>query len=328
MFCNRCGAKLPEGARFCHNCGSAAYSGEDSAHTRENQRENSARDFQAKPMPEKQPRSKAVLAVCLGIAAILVVVILVGLLIKKPAETTDAVIPPSAPLAGQDEVSSAPEEGTQTNQNAPESADLNETVDAILSGMESLEGFVEADEFYQPLASLTDIDGNGVYELLLLYKKNDSGMIDVKYTVWSIDGEDFSALRTDTLYSEVGGNSGWIVPVVDKEGKPYLLAVSREPQGDRFNNTYVYIPWNEDQSELTDEWVYMESHGIYGEADKGSYILGDKSVDKEDFDRRQASFTNYWSELNLNNAPTEDSGIMSFAQMRETDLNDIEFYSR
>lgn len=312
MFCSRCGAKLPDGARFCQNCGSPVYNGSVSAEKTQTQN-NKVRHL---------PSPKKALAVCLGAAVIIAAIILAVKPADKPADikpknSASIVVPPvlNAP--------NTPDTGT------PESggADLNKTVDTILSGVESLAGFVQPDGFYQPLANLTDVDGNGVYELMLLYRINDGGAFRAEYSVWRIEGDDYSALRTDTLYDEVGGNSGYIVPVVDAGGNPYLMTVSRNPQGDRFNDTYIYLPWNGEQTVLSDAWVYMEAHGIYGQEDEGEYILGDKRVDKAEFDSRQADFACYWSELNLNKGPGSAGGSMSFEQVRETDLSEKTYFS-
>lgn len=64
-------------------------------------------------------------------------------------------------------------------------------------------------------------------------------------------------------------NSGYILPVVDMSGNPYLLTVSRNPQGDRFNGTYIYLPWNEEQTVLSGAWVYIGARGVYGQEDEG-----------------------------------------------------------
>lgn len=314
MFCNRCGAKLPEGAKFCHNCGSAAYNGAESTVKKE------TRDTQVHHLPSPKKALAIVLAT--------VVVIAAGILAFKPGDKSvdtkpnkgTSIAQPSAVIPQKPAASEEP----QTADSAP---DLNKTVNTILNGIEMLDGFVAPDKFYQPLANITDVDGNGVYELFLLYRINDGGRFRVDYSVWSIDGGGYSALRTATLYDEVGGNSGYIVPVVDRGGNPYLLTVSRSPQGENFNDTYIYLPWNREQTALTDAWIYMEGHGTYGQEDKGWYILGDKRADKDDFDSRQADFTCYWSELNLNKGPDGGGGSLSFEQVREMDLSTKIFFS-
>lgn len=314
MFCNRCGTKLPDGARFCQNCGSPVYYNGSTVD------KHGAEDNRVRHLPSP----KKALAICFASIVVIAAIILAIQPEEKerdvlPKSSVNIVLPPALNLQDAAETEEPPQEVAE--------ADLNMTVDAILSSTEKLEGFVQPDEFYQPLANITDIDGNGIYELLLLYKIELGDRFRVDYSVWRIDGEDCSVLRTDTLYEEVGGNSGYILPVVDAGGNPYLMTVSNSPEGDRFNVTYIYMPWNEEQTVLSDAWVYMEAHGVYGQEDEGEYILGDKRVDRAAFGSRQADFIGYWSTLNLLEGPDSFGGSMSFEQMREYDLTEKTYFT-
>lgn len=314
MFCIRCGAELPEGARFCHNCGSPVNNNADAV---DKHRER-ATEVRHLPSPKKA------LAICLAVLVLVAAIVLAVQPEKKesparPKTSVNITFPSMSDLQNKADAG-------EPLPDAPE-GDLNDAVDAILSSTEALEGFVQPDEYYQPLANITDIDGNGIYELMLLYKIELGDCYRVDYSVWRIDGAQYSVLRTDTLYEEVGGNSGYIVPVVDAGGNPYLMTVSRNPQGDRFNDTYIYLPWNEEQTVLSDAWVYMEAHGVYGQEDEGEYILGDKRVDKAAFGSRQADFIGYWSTINLLEGPDSFGGSMSFEQMRESDLNTKTYFT-
>lgn len=212
--------------------------------------------------------------------------------------------------------------------------DMNQVIDEILTKVEKTSGFIKPDDYYQPLASCTDVDGNGVNELLVLYKvkrRNSDGFDDFieLYDVYAIkDDGSYTAVTTgQTLYKEVGGNSGVLGLVVDKAKKPYLMVEIRSPQGQRFNNTICYIPWGGNQSKLEDEWVYLESHGTYGEEDKGEYILGDTKVDKAAFDARQTEFMSLWTDLDLDKGPGNGGNNMSFSQIRSMDMNTYTFPS-
>lgn len=123
-------------------------------------------------------------------------------------------------------------------------------------------------------------------------------------------------------------NSGYILPVVDMSGNPYLLTVSRNPQGDRFNDTYIYLPWNEEQTVLSGAWVYIGARGVYGQEDEGEYILGDKRADRAAFGSRQADFIGCWSVINLLEEPDSFGGSVSFEQMRESDLNTKTYFTQ
>lgn len=207
-------------------------------------------------------------------------------------------------------------------------ADNNKIINEILTKVEGTEGFVQPDDFYQPLASFTDIDGNGVYELLVVYKVMEDGLYNVYYDVYAVSGGSYTPAATQRLlYPEVGGNSGTVGLAVDNAKKPYVKVETSTPQGDRFTDSVLYIPWNSGQTALDDAWVYMESRGSYGDEAGIQYILGDTKVDKADFEARQADFTNLWTDLNLNFGPGNGGNNMSFRQIREMDMNEYTFQS-
>lgn len=208
-------------------------------------------------------------------------------------------------------------------------ADKNQVIDQLLTQIEGTAGFVTPDDYYQPLASFTDIDGNGVNELLCVYKVKKGSDFQALYDVYSInsDGSYTVAASSQLLYKEVGGNSGVLGLAVDTAGKPYLMVETHSPQGDRFNNTYTYIPWNSGQTKLEDTWVYLEAHGVYGEERNGEYVLGDTKTDKATFDARRADFANHWTDLDLNKGPGNGGNNMSFEQIRNLDMNTFQFYS-
>lgn len=167
----------------------------------------------------------------------------------------------------------------------------------VIEKIEATSGFV-SNGTWEPLAVADDFNGDGVQELLAVYEVNSGSGMQVMYDVWSLGSKGAVCLKTDILFQEVGGNSG-IVGIVKEDGTAYVAIERHEPEGDAFNNYFSYIPWNSDESSLEESDVYMESHGTYGEEDKGRYILGDSSVDKKEFDERQADFSNWLYKLNI-----------------------------
>lgn len=224
---------------------------------------------------------------------------------------------------GEDAFGSLPDVDLGAGQPAAQ-ADFNQVVDGILSKIEGSTGFMQADDYYKPLVSFTDMDGNGVHELLCLYKIEGDGAPLVVYDVYAVqaDGSYSTLENRKELYLEVGGNSGCIGLAVDKAKTPYLVVETHTPQGDRFNNTITYIPWESGQTAFRDDWVYLESHGTYGEEEKGQYILGDTKVDKAAFDARQTEFMSLWTDLDLNKGPGNGGNNIDFAGIRKHfDLN-------
>lgn len=235
---------------------------------------------------------------------------------------------------GEDAFGSLSKFRLEDYQSSASQGDVNVVIDEILTKVESTSGFIKENDYYQPLASFTDVDSNGVNELLVLYKvkqKNPGGADEFKalYDIYAVnsDGSYSSVVIGQTLYNEVGGNSGTLGIVVDKAKTPYLKLETRSPQGDRFNNTVIYIPWGGNQTKLENEWVYLESHGTYGEEDKGQYILGDQRVDHAAFEARQTEFMSLWTDLNLNSGHGNGGNNMSFSQIRSMDMNTYKFNS-
>lgn len=285
--------------------------------------------------PAKQ-RLKWLLPLLAGVSIMAVRIIVIGILIMiviliGSKEPEPAVTP--GPLATEVPGSTPVAEDYQSADHATQ-GDMNQVIDEILTKIEGTDGFIKPDDYYQPLASFTDVDGNGVSELLVVYKvkqRSSDGFDDynVLYDVYAVKGDgSYTAVTTgQTLYQEVGGNSGVLGLVVDKAKKPYLMVKTSSPQGDRFNDTICYIPWGEEQSKLGDEWVYLESHGTYGEEDQGLYILGDTKVDKAAFDARRTEFMSLWTDLNINRGPGNGGNNMSFSQIRSIDMNTYKFDS-
>lgn len=234
-----------------------------------------------------------------------------------------------------EEPSSEVESSEDGKEDAPVSADsgadetdVNEIIDDILDEIEDVPGFVEPDSYYQPLVSFTDIDGNGVSELVALYKVKKDGSFQVLYDVYSVKDGSCTALRTGSLlYEEVGGNSGTIGLAVDKAKGTYLKLERREPQGDRFNNYTVYMPWENGQMDFSKFVVTLDAHGVYGEEDEGSYAIDDIPATKKEYEARETEFTNLWTDLDLNMGPGNGGNNMSFSQIRFLDMNTYAFNS-
>ena len=213
-------------------------------------------------------------------------------------------------------------------------ADNNKIIDEILTKIEGTKGFIQPDEYYQPLASFTDIDGNGVYELVAAYKvkvKNRDGYDDFKalYDVYTVKDGKYTAIQTGfELYTEVGGNSGVVGLAVDKEKRPCLKVETKSPQADRFNDTIAYYCWNSDQSGFDqDRTFWLERHGTYGEEEKGEYIAGGAKMSRTDYQACLDGYTSLWTDLDLNRGPGNGGNNMSFEQIRSLDMNTYFFNS-
>lgn len=184
----------------------------------------------------------------------------------------------------------------------------------VITEIEKSSGFVSGGT-WEPLAAADDFNGDGNTELLAVYEtKDSSGTINVMYDVWSLEGKKAVQLESEILYTEAGGNSG-AAGIVNAEGRTYLAIVRKEPKGESFDNYYTYIPWSRTESSLEDAWIYMESHGIYGQEEAGRYILGDTKVSKEEFDDRQEDFAAWVYKLDLLEG-AGNAGVLTFDEIR------------
>lgn len=276
-FCTKCGKPLNDGDRFCYHCGEPV-SGmkqeteiDTAVHGQSMEKGNNAK--------EKQIQRLLIAGISvLGVIVILLVVVLLSSgnsnSEKDLADNTEPVI-------------------TDT-----EESGVKDMVADIISGIKSQSGFV-TDSYREPLAVCDDFNGDGIKELLAVYEIQRSDIqFDVVYELWSLPATGAVRLKSEVLFIEVGGNSG-LVGIVQSDDTVYLAIAQYEPEGDVFNNYYIYWPWKTGESSLGEDNVYMESHGTYDEEEQGRYILGDTKVDRSTFDAKQNEFSNWLYELDI-----------------------------
>ncbi len=213
------------------------------------------------------------------------------------------------PDAGVLERSQA-ESGQEEADGQEESTGGQEAVSEVLGEIDGSPGYVE-DSSWEPLVAAEDFNGDGIWELLAVYEVKDGSGMKMMYEVWSLGKEKPVKLESDVLFEEVGGNSGAAGIVKKDDGKVYLAIEQNNPAGDTFNNYYTYIPWEDDESSLGEEFYYMESHGSYGQEEQGKYILGDTAVDKARFDEKQKEFSDWVYKLDPLAGAGSD-GVMTF----------------
>lgn len=340
-FCIKCGNQLREGDKFCIRCGAPV-------HGTQNPQPVPQPGQQAAPppSPKKKPELwKYVLtaSVTFLAAAVLFLAVLKITGTKTDSGTADAALPDalvSAPaLQAEAPQSAAPSETpgpsptsqrefsvvqsptpTET-QAVPASPDVppvepEPTLSAvpgpadILEEIEGRAGFL-TDSPWDPLAVYNDLNRDGVEDVLAIYEVMDGGMVQVQYELWSLDPSGPIQLGADTLYTEVGGNSGY-VGIVRQDSDTYLAVVRSEADGDSFSDYYLYIPW--DENGLGSSVCYLESRtSLNGGYDR--YILGATKVSQEDFEARQADFSNLLYKVDLL-AGAGNGDVMTFADIK------------
>lgn len=184
----------------------------------------------------------------------------------------------------------------------------------IIEKIEKTEGYTKTD-YWEPLAVMEDFNGDGVEEFLAVYEVKHGNTIDVLYEVWSLEESGAKKVKSEVLFTEVGGNNG-VVGIVEAEGKSYLAVYRYEPEAEQFNNYYIYYPWDTQKSKLGDSVIYLECHGTYDKEEKGRYIIGDTSVEMSKFNERYEELTNWVYRLAILEG-SEGNGVMSLEEMKK-----------
>lgn len=233
--------------------------------------------------------------------------------LKFDNETWEAGVPSGS---GSGSLGDTPQ---TTDEPQPSGVNINDSVSSIIKEIEGRSGYIY-DIYMAPLASLTDVNGDGNYEFLAVYKTKEGNDFNVMLEIWSIRREGSFKLGDGLLYQEVGGNGGELKIVVDKDGTYYILLDVGEPAGDQFNNYYLFYPWTSGENSVGDMEIYMEAHGSYEEPGSGGYIIDDIPVDKSSFDKRLSDFTELVS-LDIQGGPEAGLGAMTFDYARTCNFN-------
>ena len=148
---------------------------------------------------------------------------------------------------------------------------------------------IDSDHFrqqwdFEPLVSASDMNGDGVWELLAVYECIDDTDYYVFEQVWLIDGEteQTKQVGTGVLFHEVGGNSG-TVSLVDRDGELGVLIATHEPDGADFRDRYDYFSLAEGDMALGDEYIMLDRSGTYGQEDDAQYVVDTDPVSRQEF---------------------------------------------
>lgn len=153
-----------------------------------------------------------------------------------------------------------------------------------------LHQIIDSDHFrqewdFEPLVSVSDMNGDGVWELLAVYECIDDTDYYVFEQVWLIDGETEEAKQVGmgVLFHEVGGNSG-TVSLVDRDGELGVLITTHEPDGADFFDRYDYFSLAEGDTELGSEYIMLDCSGAYGQEDDAEYTVDMEQMSREEFE--------------------------------------------
>lgn len=96
---------------------------------------------------------------------------------------------------------------------------------------------------------------------------------------------------------------------------------TKSPQGDRFNDTEMYIPWNSGQTVLSSAAIVSVAQGVYGEAESNLCVVKGVEADYDTYQSHRESFMAYGTDLDLRTGPGNSGNNMSFEHLHSFDLN-------
>ncbi len=323
-YCTNCGAKLIEGSKFCGECGEKVISAQDAQITQEKppqsqppqpqyqspqyqqsqnqqsqqiQSQQSQSQYQQPQPPMKKPGSKTPIIIGIASAIVVIAIICVAVIAvrsndrdknnnnvvnntEKPTETPTEK-PTETPVG---------EPSTEVTAESPTTEAVSEAKKIDSRVPEVVKEIMAAPEYVSSIASLGvygDFNDDGVKELLLTYEVNapDTGYC-VIYSLMRNDVDGIEIILRDTLYEEVGGNSGYC-GVTEYNGKKYFTLVQKIPNGSGYLEYINLLPWDSSGEKLTNDGSYYFECAVNVDTGNATYIYGDQKISMEEYNEKK-----------------------------------------
>ncbi len=324
-FCMKCGTQLPNEANFCPICGTknAAYNNAVVPQPQESLTGSDSEYAPTQTQPNKSvivPKQKrklskgAIIAIIVGaIVATLVTTIFIVWAVLDAYYVRQFEESSSSYTSQYDEYDlDSYIDGTydNTTDTGADDTDTDVYTDHILAMSEYAGDIVEDisedkeyidSGYYDSCAVLTDANADDIYELYAVYYKNKNGIPTAYCEVWSLEIGNEKLLLQDSLYSEVGGNSGSLSVCVNS-GEIYVGVTKCAPQGERANNSFTYIPLNDLGKLSSNSHVFNEN---------GGYTIDNESVSKTAFDNE---LEKYYTIFSIPDNSSDSAMVMTFEE--------------
>lgn len=288
-FCTNCGAKLEEGSKFCGECGKQVIGVEGAQATQQTQYQQSYTQPQVNKTKSKTP-------VIIGIASVIVVIAIICVAViagnsnnrdnnKVTHNTEKPMEEPAEKPTEKTTESPTTEVATEktTTEIATEAKKADEYVPDIINEIVSSPDYVSS---IASLGVLGDVNDDGVKELLLTYKANVPSVgYCVIYSLMRIDSDGGEIILRNTLYEEVGGNSGYC-GVTEYNGKKYFTLVQKIANGSGYSEYINLLPWDASGEKLTNDGSYYMECAVNIDAgrENGIFIWGDQKISMDEYD--------------------------------------------
>lgn len=275
-FCMKCGKEFPDNANFCPECGT---------------KKDTTPNIQSSAVKSKKQRrplsTGGLIAIIVTIAVILMIII--GVVIW-------AIV---------DAYYDNKYEYLQYSENNVEEFDIDDDDNSAdpLSVMCDYAGDIveeiTEDKNYvayglqESCAVLTDSNADDIYELYVVYNQKIDSVIHAKAEVWSLQPDNKQLLLTETLYTEVGGNTGTL-GVYANAGEIFVGVEKGRPDGSGFNDSSVFTPLNK-LGNIKTEANEFTSSGSYAPNSKATYKIDGKTVSETEYNTQYDAYYELFS---------------------------------
>lgn len=285
-FCMKCGKEFPEQANFCPECG-----------TKKDDTPNITNATAPPPQIQRRPLGTGgIIAIVATIAFILMIII--GVVIWA---IVDAYY--DNKYEYQYNYSQNDIEDFDYDDSVVEDSDATDVYTDPLDVMcdyagDIVENIAKKDNYVasglrESCAVLTDADADDIYELYVVYNQQIDGVIHAKAEVWSLEPNNKQLLITETLYTEVGGNTGEL-GVYANAGEIFVGVEKGRPDGSGFNDSSVFIPLNQLGNLKTNAKEFTSS-GSYTSDSKAVYKIDNKTVSESEYNTQYDSYYELFS---------------------------------
>lgn len=267
-YCTNCGAKLIEGSKFCGECGKQV----------------------------NKTKSKAPVIIGIASAIVVIAIICVAVIAGNSNDrdsnnnkvTNNTEKPMEEPTEKpKEKTTESPDTEAATEKPTTEIATEAKKADEYVPDI--INEIVSSPDYVSSIASLGvygDFNDDGVKELLLTYKANVPSVgYCVIYSLMRIDSDGGEIILRDTLYDEVGGNSGYC-GVTEYNGRKYFTLVQEISTGAGYSEYINLLPWDNSGAKLTNDGsYYMEcTVNIDAGRENGIFIWGDQKISMNEYD--------------------------------------------
>ena len=250
-------------------------------------------------IPEKTNSGAKIAIIVLSCIIVVLLIVITVFVTIFAVKSKDSNISDDKPV-----VEATPEtdgvDGTDTPTDVVEEKDTAKTLsNEEIADMEAqiIRDITERDdymdpEYWSPMASADDFNNDGNIDMLLCYfTKTEYESVDaLTYSLWTLYPEGAKEIKTDTVYTLVGGNSGE-VGIALKDGTTYLSVIQHMPEAEFFQSYYMYNTFTMGGEVTDDGSYYGECSGYFDDEENGKYIVGDSRVSMSDFNTFTDGFT-------------------------------------